>query len=425
MKKTTRCLIAVLCLVSLTGCYSELEKDITGSESSDTGNVRSSETEEELPPFTMEFAANRICLADYQEQYEEEIREIMETEYRNLNFQDCAVLPLGEVERVGVYRLCSGEMGAEESIADIKNWLSEIGCEDIDLERELRDASGQYEGSDGQYPYDYPAVYDYYPEFDSGHGFFINTNECYIQMGAEGIYSMSDGSITAYLKLNSLAAMDALGVNQQEVIERGSVTEKGDEVWELADGEMSVADGAAVVKSYFEAGTPRQNPAGISVDVPEVRVFALGDKYGYEFLVRRVYNGIPFAYTGGGARTYYSSDYTIDEDMKTASIIYHDTVAAFTGYVEAQQLEALLEEQSDILSLTEAASLLDNFLAAKVRLEVRTTGLVYCTLVDEDGNKTVYPCWQFEGINTTNNQSLRTYVNVLSGEIYYYSYVEE
>ena len=38
-----------------------------------------------------------------------------------------------------------------------------------------------------------------YPDFKTGSGFFINTNQCHIQMGA-GIYSMSDGAITRYFQ---------------------------------------------------------------------------------------------------------------------------------------------------------------------------------------------------------------------------------
>lgn len=424
MKRIRLCLVLGICIFLLAGCHSRIENDITGSAAP---SAISSETKgDELAEFMIDFIPNRISLAEYQDQYESEIMEIKENSYDNISFQDCEMMPLGDIEEVGIYRLYSVDMGVDESIETIENWLKDIGCEDIDLEKELRDASGQYErNEDMEYPYDYPAVYDHYPEFESGRGFFANTNQCYIQMGNDGIYSMSDGSITAFLGLDTLAAMDALGINEENIVERGNTSEKSDEIWELADGEMSVEDGAKIVKDYFEAGTPRQNPSGISVDVPEVEIFALDDKYGYAFTVRRIYHGVPFAYAATGIRTYYSSDYEIIEDMKRAYVINHDTVSAFTGYVDAEQLEGVIEEQTEIMSFKEAVSRLNEFWAGNVKLEVYKAGLVYCTYADEEGGQIVYPCWQFEGMNATNGQMMRAYVNVLSGDIYYYSYEEE
>lgn len=424
MSKIEIFLITVICIICLAGCNSQIEEDIIGVEDSSV-NIESTIADSEIPQYNIDFAPNRINITEYQSRYEVEINEVKESDYNNMNLKDCEISSIEGVKTVGVYRSYSENMGVDESIEAIENRLKEIGCEDIELEAELRDASGQYERGNGQYPYDYPAVFDYYPEFDSGRGFFINTNKCYIQMGNDGIYSMSDGSITAFLNSDSLAAMDALGINEENIVDQGMVSRMGDAVWELTDGEISVADAAAVAKNYFEAGTPRQNPNGISVDIPEVKVFALNDKYGYSFKVRRVYNGLPFAYAATSGRTYYGSDYEIVEDMKTAYVINHDKVAAYTGYSDAEQIEALTEEQTDIIGLKDAVSLLNEFLAVNVMLEVNRADLVYCTCADKAGDKIVYPCWQFDGVNQTNNQSMRFYINVFSGDIYYYSYVEE
>lgn len=422
MKKTGLCMLFAALLVCVTGCNTQMEEDIAGDNGYTT--EAASTAGEALLQYDVDFEENRIDIAAYQDTYMDDINAVKESTYDKLDFEACEFASIEGVETVGIYRLYSREIGAEESIEIIKDWLERIGCEDIELEKELRDASGQYERNDEQeYPYDYPAVYDHYPEFDSGSGFFINTNGCYIQMGDDGIYSMSDGSITAYLKTDSLAAMDALGVNEENIVDQGSVSQKGDDVWELPAGDMSVNDASEIVKKYFEAGTPYQNPEGISVDTPEVAVFTLDDKYGYAFKIRRVYKGVPFAYAEASARVYYT-DYEIAEDIKTAYII-NDDVAAYTGYIDAEQIEGLIEEQTEMLCLSDAVSLLNDFLADQVMIAVNNAGLVYCTYVDSTGNKIVNPCWQFDGVNLTNNQSMRLYVNVLSGEIYYYSYVEE
>ncbi len=423
MKALKSSVVLVILLACITGCGTNIEEDIAGSDSSAT--EAATVTEDEALQYNDNFSENRINIAEYQKVYTEETDTVRDGAYDNLRFSDAEFASIDGVETVGIYRLYSGKLGAEESAEIVKNWLESIGCDDIDLERELRDASGQYESGSEEYPYDYPAVFDYYPEFESGHGFFINTNQCYIQMGNDGIYSMSDGSITGLLNYDGLAAMDALGINEENIVDRGLVARKGDDEWELPGGSMSVNEASEVVKDYFEMGTPFQNPDGISVDTPEVEVFTLNDKYGYAFKVRRIYKGVPFAYADGGMRTYYSSDYEIVEDIKTAYIIYDDTVAAYTGYSDAELIEGLIEEQTEMLGLSDAVILLDDFLADQVVVEVSGVNLVYCTCVDGAGNKIAYPCWQFEGVNQTNNQIMRFYVNTLSGEIYYYSYVED
>ena len=186
MRKTGLYLITIvytiICMIYLTGCSSQMEKDIAGVEppAPVTGNSAVS-TDNEKEPFQIDFFPNRTNLTEYQSRYEDETKRIKETKdgsFEKVEFEDCGFGSIQGAESVGIYRLYSEEMSAEESIETIQDWLKEIGCEEMDLEKELRDASGQYERSSGQYPYDYPAVFDYYPAFDSGKGFFINTNQC-------------------------------------------------------------------------------------------------------------------------------------------------------------------------------------------------------------------------------------------------------
>lgn len=424
MKKIRICLFISVCALCLAGCNSRMAEDITGQEASP---AESAETAGDgLSEFTIDFVSGRINITEYKSRYGDEIKEVKEGDFENLSFKDCEMMPLGDFEKVGIYGLYSDGIGVDESIECVKNWLEKIGCGDTDLKKELRDASGQYERDESrEYPYDYVGVYDHYPEFDSGRGFFINTDRCYIQMGDNGIYSMSDGSIADYLDSGEVPAMDALGVSEKNTVDKGRVSEKSGDVWELADGEMSIGDAAEVVRNYFEAGTPRKMASGVSVDVPEVEVFESNGKYGYAFAVRRIYKGVPFANVDTGGRSYYDSEYSVTGDMKTAYIINHDTVGAFTGYSEAELLRGLVEEQTEILGLKDSVSLLNDFFAAKVRLETDKVELAYCVCIYNENEKQIaYPCWGFEGTNTTNNRKMRAFVNVLSGDVYYYAYDE-
>ena len=103
---------------------------------------------------------------------------------------------------------------------------------------------------------------------------FINTNQCHIQMGA-GIYSMSDGAITRYLGTNGMAGLDALGSNSEDVKAEGFVSEMKDQSWELLSGKVTVDEGAKIAKRYFEEGKYFPVAQGVTIDVPEVSVFAL------------------------------------------------------------------------------------------------------------------------------------------------------
>lgn len=422
MKKAGLSVLTVICILSVTGCHSRIEEDIAG-----TGDlavdISSTEEGNGLEAFTIDLAPDRIPLAEYQDQYEAEVERVLATEYDRLQFsENCEFASIDGAETVGVYQLCIEKTGVDETIGIIEDWLEETGHEDLDLEAELRSSSGEHSVEEG-IDFEWPLVYDYYPDWESGFGFFINTNACHIQILSNGIYSMSDGSITACLGLDSDAGNDAMGADG-ELVDRGPVARKGEDVWELTDGEMSVADAAELVREYFEAGTPGPNTEGVSIDVPWVEVYTLNDKYEYAFQVRRIYKGVPFSYVDWGTRTYYD-DYTIGGDTKKAYVVSHDTVAAFVGYSDSQPIEPLMEEQTAILPLQAAADRLDDFLADKVRLEVGKAGLAYCKYSEtEDGTGTeiAIPCWEFESVNRTNDQLMTFYVNALSGEIYYYGH---
>lgn len=344
-----------------------------------------------------------------------------------MSFAECEFGAMEETDDISVLRLMSGDISVEESWKVIEDWLKEIGMTHFDMDKEVRDASGQYERDESkESPYDYPSVSEHYSDLKTGRGFFLNTNECYLQMGGDGIYSMSDGAITKYLQSDAFAAMDALGVNAETVVKSGKLKDLENEEWELLSGKVKVGDAANMTKEYFEKGTPYPCADGVQVDIPEVSVFSLKDKYGYAFTVRRKYKGIPFAYTAGGGRNYFEG-YEINEDMKTAYVVNNKNVSAFTGYSEAQTIELMGEPQDSFIGLKEAVSILNEKLAAQISVEVENVELVYCTILlgdssYEEAEKIVLPCWAFDGTNLINDQGIRIYLDAFTGELYYYTY---
>lgn len=424
-KKIIQVFVLFLLTCSLCGCNGlKVEKNTDKSVNENNG------TGEEKSVFSMDdymgkFSGDRVNIKEYKDLYDTEKEELNNNEIGKLSFETCDFGSIEEVDTVSVLKFSSKGISVDESWNIIKNWLQQIDLADIDMDKEVRDASGQFDRDEKkEYPYDYPGVMEHYSELETGNGFFINTDQCYLQMGENGIYSMSDGTITAYRKSGSLAAMDAFGADEEDIIKRGSLPEMKEEEWELLSGMVAVKDAADIVKKYFEAGTPYPPSDGIQVDVPQVSVFSLKDKYGYAFTVRRKYQGVPFAYALTGSRNYYGSEYEMDEDTKEAYIVNDKTVNAFTGYSEAENLEALSEAQDSMIPLKGAVSILNKKLAEQMRVGVERVELVYCPMRIKEKDKIAFPCWAFTGTNLMDQKNMRIYLDALTGEIYYYTYRE-
>ena len=200
---------------------------------------------------------NRTLIKECNANYQKDISTIKQKENKMLDFSNCKFEPIDEVKSVSLLQEQILDVTPEQSVNTIKQWLKDIHKEDINTDEEIRDASGQYPNNDVDENTDspdyWPAVADHYPDFKTGSGFFINTNQCHIQMGA-GIYSMSDGVITQYLGTNGMAGLDALGSNSEDVKAEGFVSEMKDQSWELLSRKVTVDEGAKIAKRYFEEG---------------------------------------------------------------------------------------------------------------------------------------------------------------------------
>lgn len=141
--------------------------------------------------------------------------------------------------------------------------------------------------------------------------------------------------------------------------------------------------------------------------------------------MRRTYQNIPFAYSSSSSIVPKSRYYVVEDD-KTAYVVNKDTVAAYTGDNEAQPFSVQREEK-EILGLREAVSFLNDKLARELQMAVDHVELVYCRVaLDEKNEKyVVYPCWEFDGSVQNNNNRLRVYLDVLTGELHLYTYPEK
>ena len=360
-----------------------------------------------------------VTIEKYKSSYSEDASVIKNRAYQHIDMQKAVFSPFPECDHVESFISDVPDVTVEESLSIIKKWLDDNGFT-VDLEHELFAATSQFEGENGNH---YPLVMPHVNELNDGNGFFINTNQCHIQMGRANIYSMSTGVISKYVKSEKAAGLDAMGAYSENVIAEGLVEELSGCSYELLNGPVSIGDAAETVKEYFEKGTPYLNPKEISIEVPYVKVFAIGDIYGYEFNVREVYGGIPFAY--GDYGVYREDEYRpISLYIKKAYTI-SGNIDAYTGNSSNSVFTPIIEPSQDITPVSRAAEVLDNFVGNQMKIEIQNVGLEYIGITDTT-NDTVkmYPCWSFKGYNSSDGRTYVFYVNVLGGDVFYHSFIE-
>jgi hypothetical protein len=421
-------IFSLITMVSLSGC------GISGAGSSEETSEALNETDvsSDEQGYTLDMDAykkrlyeNRVLISDYAD-YQDETEQLKQQEYQKISFENCQFQDFPEFSQLKVLQEKERGITVQESWDTIAKWLEEIGkSNEVDMQAETLVVSEEL-GLDENG--DYFNFYEHMSELSSGAGAFLTNEKCHIQISYSGIYSMSDGKMTAYLGISDRTVHEAMGWYAEDVVEEGSVSELGDRTYTLLSGDLSVRDGAELVKEYFEAGTPFAPADGVTVDVPYVKIFKLNDRYGYNYTVSRSYCGVPIAYTVDQASRVYQTyeNYLPNEDNKNAYVVDDTGVSGFCGYNESALLDELYSD-TEMLSLSDAAGLLSKNLAAGLNVEISQAGLVYAPLQFFNDTVEIYlfPCWQFIGTNLTKDENICIYVDVFTGDIYYYTFLED
>lgn len=406
--------IAVVFACAVVGCRKDQEKDVPAAETAEAESISFS-----VKKYQKKLSADRIPISEYGEKYKDETQSVRAMEYKNLDFADCDFQEFPDMNHVELLVAEEHGISVEESWDTIEQWLADIGREEsVDMEKEVRVVSPQL-GLDANG--DYFLFYEYMDELETGVGAHIMSNLCHIQITENGIYSMSNGKITEYLGENSGAINDAMGEYAENVVEAGPLSELQDKKYQVIDGEMTVGEGAEIVKSYFSKGTPFACEEGVEVDVPEASVFRLGDVYGFDYMVRRVYDNLPFAYMDHGNYQLYDGN-LVSADIKHAYVADSSGVAAYAGYNEAERLKSLIAE-NNILGLEKSMEIMSKKMAPQMDVAVKSVGLVYLPMEFENSKnpeeRVIFPCWQVEGTNKTKGEGIKIYLDVLTSDIYY------
>lgn len=424
MKKNT-VLCITLSLVFTCSCSFGTGRE--ASEASTMGNAKLTEentldeSNSSMKPSKLDskYQDDMVVLTEYASQYIEETSMIKGAEYQHLEMKNTVFIDFPNCKTVGEFVLSYPEISVDDSISVIKTWLEQNGLS-VDLNQELYAVTSEVEWENDFYPHVMPHIH----ELSNGNGFFINTNQCHIQMGNANIYSMSNGKMTACVKSDGLAGQDAMGDLSENVVEEGYVKDLKNQSYELLNGQISIGDAADAVREYFKNGTPYPNADGIEVDVPYVTVFSLGEIYGYRFIVRRIYKGVPFAYGDFGAYRESNTEQRIALDIKVAYTITGD-VDAYVGASYNSEYTPICEIQDSIISVSKATEILDEFVGNQMKLPIQRVAFEYCMIEEyATGVETIYPCWSFEGVNNVDGRIYVFYVNALTGAVMYHSYGE-
>lgn len=167
-----------------------------------------------------------------------------------------------------------------------------------------------------------------------------------------------------------------------------------------------------------------EHPEGIRYEATDVEVYQLEDVCVYEYRVQRNYYEVPIVMSLPGHYQYYST-YTSGAELTRAYISDRTGVTAFAGIPYNEELIPLLTEEY-LISLADAADILEENLASQINASVESVGLVYLPLTFQPTEDTyesiVFPCWKFSGINRVKDEQVMLYVDALTGEVYLYSF---
>lgn len=201
-------------------------------------------------------------------------------------------------------------------------------------------------------------------------------------------------------------------------------SELKDESYKLLDKEISIKDAVAFAEDFFMNKLPYETNPDIGIDIPEVHVYKVKDDvFGYCFLLRRKYGGIPFEYImPGRARSEMSDKKEYEFDMRESFMVESDDMDFWVGSEKCQNIEHIGEPIKKILGLEAIIDIVSNKLSAGVMFNIDSVELVYSRVDEEDSDAQIAnPVWKVIAINENDKLRYHTYVDAVTGELRYYT----
>lgn len=266
--------------------------------------------------------------------------------------------------------------------------------------------------------------FDFYALMYETDTYGINNDDVYLLMGNPNLVPRVNKGKSARLNDGEsfLAGWQPMYVFELEAAYLTS--ELKDESYKLLDKEMSIKDAVAFAEDFFMNKLPYETNPDIGIDIPEVHVYEVKDGvFGYCFLLRRKYNGIPFEYImSGRARSEMSDKKQYESDMRESFMIESDDIDFWVGDEKCQNIEHIGEPIKKILGLEAVIDIVSNKLSAGVMFNIDSVELVYSRVDEEDSDAQIAnPVWKVIAINENDKLRYHTYVDAVTGELRYYT----
>ena len=193
---------------------------------------------------------------------------------------------------------------------------------------------------------------------------------------------------------------------------------KSDDVkYKLSDGEVSIGEAIKYFTEEYPQTLPCENKPAYSVNY--IDVFELGGTYCYILHAAMLYDSVAFEQMGefsGAAPNYYI-------DYSQALMFKKNDIDASLDCNPGIKTERDGNPIANIISLKEAAEIVSKKMSQNVMFDVQSTEFVYHGAIDSENIAHLKPTWRFVLHNENDSMNYNVYVDAVSGDCNYFSYV--
>lgn len=366
--------------------------------------------------------------------FREEFEKCKEKEYENLDFAKCNA-KISDIDCL--YKLEIDEYASPYQGSDrIKNF--EEYCKfffgDYDSSNLLFSTStpGVEKVADGNYAA-YPVLDSYREQIEAGEidvEFLLyrdTKNYRYLwEMTGDNLPRwMNKGEVFSKLKDDSdkISTWEIM-YQPGEIAEYYNDGSNDDVIYNLSGGEVTIGEAIDFVENKYLDTLPFDYGEDVSLEVTSIKVYELGDGiYTYGVIFSMGMHGMAF--------DSMVNFYTTEQNYKifaSGNLVMtgKESVDMFNGIMPPLVIgETKLE--NDICTLERAVDIVSETFSSEVKFEVQTISLIYDGVYEklspEEASGIATPAWKFLLYNTNDELYYCVYVDALTAEVNYYSYL--
>jgi hypothetical protein len=429
MKKTLTLLTAICLMFSLAACDKSNENGEVGSDGNDTngstidsgGEMRDNDT-------------SKISVSDIK-QTKNEFEEIKNTKYDNLNLESCSLILPETGNSIPKLKITTSADITLEPDFDIANFLSKVNEEhkdffgvEADFKKDFYCDANAYNASISVDPIvnwaDFSSCENGIKNKSTKFSWVAKVdldNNLYAWWGANNLvfpYRFTKGEGLSYSEDENSNVMSWLPIDTFELKETFlNDGNHSDEKYNLLDGEKTIGD---AVNFYENEYLNKLNiESDFSLSVAEIKVYEIEkDKFGYNFISRPEFSGIPFDYMYNNTHHSSASDgKNYIPSLSEAFMLRSNDIDTFTDLGINRKYEKT-GELDKIINLTNAVKTASEFLTPNVKFDVKKIELIYTLAYNGTENEYAFavPEWKISAYNSNDGFLYNVYVNAETAE---------